>query len=31
MTRVTRTVIVGSVKLPRKAFRVFVELKGMYP
>ncbi len=30
MTRVTRTVIVNSVKLPRKIFRVFVELEGMY-
>jgi len=30
MARVTRTVIVKSVKLPRKVFRVFVELEGMY-
>ena len=30
MTRVTRTVIVKSVKLPRKVFRVFIELEGMY-
>ena len=30
MTRVTRTVIVGSVKLPRNVFRVFIELEGMY-
>jgi len=30
MTRVTRTVIVKSVKLSRRAFRVFVELEGMY-
>ncbi len=30
MTRVTRTVIVRSVKLPRKAFRIFVELAGVY-
>jgi len=30
MTRVTRTVIVKSVKLPRKVFRVLVELEGMY-
>jgi len=30
MTRVTRTVIVRSVKLPRKVFSVFVELEGMY-
>ncbi|GBF09806.1 transposase [Aeropyrum pernix] len=30
MARVTRTAIVRSVKLPRKAFRVFVELEGMY-
>ena len=28
--RVTRTVIVKSVKLPKKAFKVFVELEGMY-
>jgi len=28
--RVTRTVIVRSVSLPRKVFRVFVELEGMY-
>jgi len=30
MARVARTVIVKSVKLPRKVFRVFVELEGMY-
>ncbi|OYT55717.1 MAG: transposase [Desulfurococcales archaeon ex4484_217_2] len=30
MTRVARTVIVRSIKLPRKMFRVFVELEGMY-
>jgi len=30
MTRVTRTVIVKSAKLPRKVFRVFIELEGMY-
>ena len=30
MTRVTRTVIVKSVKLPRKVFRVFNELEDMY-
>jgi len=30
MTRVTRTVIVKSTRLPRKVFRVFVELEGMY-
>ena len=30
MARVARTVIVRSVKLPRKMFRVFVELEGMY-
>jgi putative transposase len=30
MTRETRTVIVRSVKLSRKMFRVFVELEGMY-
>ena len=30
MARVTRTVIVRSVKLPRKVFRLFVELEGMY-
>ena len=30
MARVTRTVIVGSTKLPRKVFRLFVELEGMY-
>ena len=30
MTRVARTVIVKSVKLPRKVFRVLVELEGMY-
>ena len=30
MTRVARTVIVKSVKLPRKVFRVFTELEEMY-
>jgi len=30
MLRVTRTVIVRSIKLPRKVLRVFVELEGMY-
>jgi len=30
MTRVVRTLIVRSVKLPRRIFRVFVELEGMY-
>ncbi len=30
MARVTRTVIVGSTKLPRKVFRLLVELEGMY-
>jgi len=30
MVRVTRTAIVKSVRLPRKVFRVFVELEGMY-
>ena len=30
MVRVTRTVIVRSIKLPKKVFRVFVELEGMY-
>ena len=30
MARVTRTVIVRSVTLPRKVFRVFVELEAMY-
>ncbi len=30
MIRVTRTIIVKSVKLPRKVFKVFVELEGMY-
>ena len=30
MARVARTVIVKSVKLPRRVFRVFVELEGMY-
>jgi len=28
--RITRTVIVRSILLPRKTFRVFVELEGMY-
>jgi len=30
VARVARTVIVRSVRLPRKVFRVFVELEGMY-
>ncbi len=30
MVRVSRTVIVRSVSLPRSVFRVFVELEGMY-
>ena len=30
MARVTRAVIVKSVKLPRRVFRVSVELEGMY-
>jgi len=30
MTRVARTVMVRSIKLPRKVFGVFVELEGMY-
>ncbi len=30
MTRVTRTVIVKSVRLQRRVFKVFVELEGMY-
>ncbi len=30
ITRVTRTVIVRSIRLSRKVFRVFVELEGMY-
>jgi len=30
MLRVTRTVVVRSARLPRKVFRVFVELEGMY-
>ncbi len=30
MTRITRTVMVKSVKIPRKLFRVFVEVEGMY-
>ncbi len=30
MARVARTVIVRSVRLPRKAFRLLVELEGMY-
>ena len=30
MVRVVRTVIVRSIKLPKKMFRVFVELEGMY-
>jgi len=30
MARVARTVIVRSIKLPRKVFRVFIEVEGMY-
>jgi len=30
MARVTRTVIVKSIRLPRKVFRAFIELEGMY-
>jgi len=30
MSEVTRTVIVRSAPLPRRAFKVFVELEGMY-
>ncbi|OYT51216.1 MAG: transposase [Desulfurococcales archaeon ex4484_204] len=30
MSRVTRTVMVRSVKLPRRVFSIFVELEGMY-
>jgi len=30
MTRTTRTVIVRSVRLSRRVFRVFVELEGIY-
>jgi len=30
MLRVVRTVIVRSTRLPRKVFRVFAELEGMY-
>ncbi|RLG80784.1 MAG: transposase [Thermoprotei archaeon] len=30
MTRVVRTVIVKSIRLPRRTFKVFVELEGMY-
>jgi len=30
VTKVTRTVIVKSIRLPRKMFRVFVELEGIY-
>ncbi|MCE4628879.1 MAG: hypothetical protein F7C82_01210 [Desulfurococcales archaeon] len=30
MARATRTVMVRSVKLPRKVFRLLVELEGMY-
>ena len=30
MARVTRTVVVKSVRLPRKVYRVFIELEGMY-
>jgi len=29
-TRITRTVVVKSIRLPRKTFRIFVELEGMY-
>ena len=30
MARVARTVVVRSVRLPKKVFRIFVELEGMY-
>ncbi|WP_052833691.1 hypothetical protein [Staphylothermus hellenicus] len=30
MVRVARTVVVESVRIPRKLFRVFVEVEGMY-
>ncbi|MCE4625908.1 MAG: hypothetical protein F7C35_08640 [Desulfurococcales archaeon] len=30
MARAARTVIVSSTRLPRKVFRIFVELEGMY-
>ena len=30
MSEVTRTVVVRSVPLPRRLFRVFVELEGVY-
>jgi len=30
MTRVTRTVIVKNIKLPKRIFKVFIELEGMY-
>jgi len=30
VSRITRTAVVKSIKLPRKTFRVFVELEGMY-
>jgi len=30
MDKVRRTVVVGSIKLPKKMFRAFVELEGMY-
>ena len=30
MSELTRTVVVKSTPLPRKLFRVFVELEGMY-
>jgi len=30
MTRVTRTGMVRSIKLPRKVFKIFVELEDMY-
>jgi hypothetical protein len=29
-SRVTRTVVVKSAKLPKRVFRVFVEVEGMY-
>jgi hypothetical protein len=30
MVEVTRTVVVRSVPLPKRVFRIFVELEGMY-
>ena len=30
VNEVTRTVVVRSEQLPRRAFRIFVELEGMY-